>query len=225
MTAHPARRARRAPAGAALATALLALALVLGACASPIRGSGRLATPTGPPAPTPIEAARTCPDIVDPVARLSYTCIDDSLERTFGLTNDPLFDSDSTMLTKTTEPGWVAVQQSGALRVDGPSARAVARIAGQQQAADNYGDDPRASTRLEQAVDGLGVEAYRWDQLITLDPGYVQQRRLLARSELLSTVVIKLADGGYVALTLSIPDTQKEWWPRLDAVIASLAVL
>ena len=78
---------------------------------------------------------------------------------------------------------------------------------------------------LEQAVDGLGVEAYRWDQLITLDPGYVQQRRLLARSELLSTVVIKLADGGYVALTLSIPDTQKEWWPRLDAVIASLAVL
>lgn len=199
--------------------------LLIGACAAPIDGSGRLANPTGAPKPPEVEASRTCPSIVDPVAHLAYTCVDDSLERTFGPTYDRTFAPDGTVLTLTTEPGWVASQQSGVVLVEGDSAKEVALEAGAEQAADNYGDSPRAESVVSQAVPGLGKEAYRLDQLITLDDTYRRQRELIAKSEMLTTVVVRLDDNSFVALSISIPDTQKEWWPRFETVIASLKVV
>ncbi|MCU1689726.1 MAG: hypothetical protein JWN61_3378 [Pseudonocardiales bacterium] len=222
MTRRPEPAARPV---AALIAGLVAVMLVLTACAAPIAGSGRLATPTGGPKPPEVEASRTCPSIVDPVAHLAYTCIDDSLEHTFSPTYDPTFAPDGIVMTLTTEPGWVASQQSGRLLVDGASAKDVALSAGKEQAASNYGDDPRPATVLSQAVPGLGQEAYRLDQLITLDPTYVKQRQLIAKSEMLTTVVVRLEDSSFVALSISIPDTQKQWWPRFETVIASLKVL
>lgn len=218
----PARRRGRG-ARAVLLAGLLAVLTLLGACASPIQGSGRLATPDGTTTlPPQIEASRTCPAIVDPVARLAYTCIDDALERTFSPTYDPIFAPDGTVMTLTTEPGWVAAQQSGRVLVDGSTAKDVALAAGKEQAESNYGDDPRAATVLSQPIPGLGQEAYRVDQLITLDEAYVKSRQLIAASEMLTTVVVLLDDDRFVAFTLSIPDTQKDWWPRFDTVIASL---
>lgn len=204
---------------------LVALMLVLSACASPIQGSGRLATPTGAPKPPAVDASRTCPSIVDPVAHLAYTCIDDSLERTFSPTSDPTFAPDGTVLTLTTEPGWVASQQSGRVLLGGASAKDVALATGAEQAAENYGDRPRPATVISREVPGLGQEAYRLDQLITLDDTYVKQHQMIAKSEMLTTVVVRLGDGSFVALSISIPDTQRQWWPRFDTVIASLAVV
>jgi hypothetical protein len=203
----------------------LALLLILAACASPIQGSGRLANPAGGPKPPAVQASRTCPSIVDPVAHLAYRCIDDSLERTFSPTYDPTFAPDGTVLTLTTEPGWVASQQSGRVLVGGGSAKTVALGAGAALVAQNYGDNPRPATVVSRAVPGLGKEAYRLDQLITLDDTFVKQRQLIARSEMLSTLVVRLADDSFVALSISIPDTQKAWWPRFETVIASLMVV
>lgn len=211
---------------AAAGTGALAAALLIAGCASPIAGSGRLATPTGSPGSTPsqVEPSRNCPSIVDPVAHLAYTCIDDTLERTFGPI-DPAFDSDGTVMTLTTEPGWIASQQSGVVRAQGASAKQTAIQTVAEQVKYNYGDDPSAATVLEQAVPGLGREAYRLDQLVTLDREYVKDRQLSATSEMLSTVVVRLADGRYVAMSMSIPDTQRDWWTRFDSVIASLTVV
>lgn len=216
---------RRSGAAGLIPLVLVAFALVLAACASPIQGSGRLANPTGAPAAPTVPASRTCPAIVDPVAHLAYTCIDDSLERTFSPTYDPTFAPDGTVLTLTTEPGWVASQQSGRVLVGGASAKDVALSAGAAQVADNYGDNPKAATVVSRAVPGLGREAYRLDQLITLDRTYVTQRQLVAKSEMLTTVVVRLDDGSFVALSISIPDTQRQWWARFDTVVASLAVV
>ena len=166
-----------------------------------------------------------CPSIVDPLARLSYTCIDDSLERTFVPTYDPSFEPDGTVLTVTTEPGWVAAQQSGDLKIAGVSAQEVALRVGAQQAAANYGDDPTATQVSKAQIPNLGQDAYRLDQLITLNTAYAEDRGLLVRTEMLSIVVVRIDDDTYSAMAMSIPDTQRDWWSRFDQVVGSLKAL
>jgi hypothetical protein len=202
---------------------LLGTAMLAG-CAQGVQGSGRLAKPTGTSTSTPPKSSTTCPAIVDREARLSYNCVDDSLTKSAYI-SDPLFEDGGVLLDVETEPSWLAAQRSAQLSSTKGGAKALALSIGKELSVSNYGDDPTSKIVSQAAIAGLGTDAYRLDQLITLDSAYARQRGLLARSEMLSVVVVAIGDGKYSALTITVPDTEKAWWTRYDAVVASLKII
>lgn len=230
--AASARRSRIA----LLACALAALLALVAACANEVGGSGRVVgisttdptsvSPSGAPTQTvsPSSSAYSvvCPNIVDNEARLSYTCVDNSLRI------NPITASQAGLtvaLETSTEPGWVAMQGSGhAASVSGATAQMVAQKAASDNVSQSYGTSP-TSTVQKQGEVKLGRSAYRIDTLVTINPKYADQEGLKVKQELLSVTVVEVAQGTFSLLLITVPDTEKVWWQDYDDVVSSLRVI
>lgn len=212
-----------------VACGLIAVLAAAG-CTAQTAGDGRLATSAAPAPRGPLDGpgttggdVRSCPRIQDAAARLSYDCIEDSMQE-IPLSGDPSFAEGSIRVGAYTEPAWLAAQQSGVLVTAGTTAQLVALLLTAQQTAGNYGPGATSATIRGADLEGLGRSAYRIDLLVTLDPAYAQQRGLAVRTERLCVVVVELDSGAFSAMTISVPDTRADLWASYDAIVAGLVV-
>lgn len=220
----------------ALVCLLIAVLALAGACANQIPGSGRVVgisttdptsaspsrAPTQTVSPSASAYSAVCPNIIDNEARLAYRCVDDSLlidpgaAASAGLT---------LALEAPTEANWVAMQGSGhAKSVSGASAKLVAQNAVAEMVRSDYGASPSSAVQKEGDVK-LGRSAYRIDTLVTINPGYANQHGLQVKQELLSVTVVEVAQGEFSIMMITVPDTEKAWWQRIDAVVEHLRVV
>jgi hypothetical protein len=166
-------------------------------------------------------ASVKCPNIVDPDAGLSYTCIDNSLTDSTDLTSGP-----TVSLTVDTEVGWSAEQASGP--VSGTSTDTLKTLAEglvSHFVDENYGDNPTQASQTSVAITVSGHKAQRVETLVNIDPAYAKSIGVKVTQEKLTVVVVTMDDGSFSALEITVPDTKKDWWTRYDSVVSSLKVI
>ncbi|GAB2487550.1 hypothetical protein [Jatrophihabitans fulvus] len=228
------------PARRAVAAALAVAATVLTAC-STVDGSGSVASgasavpsgfPSAPagtagpviPSSVPGSAAPgsyRCPDARFPLADLSFTCVTDGMTVSSG----PVF---SPVLSREVEAGtgW-RLEMSAERWNQGPSsAPAIVQAISQEQVGlESYGEDPtvRQVQRTTRTVSGR--PAYLAVDDITINPTWARSEGTKVKVERRWLMVVETTTDNFSVFFASIPDLEKQLWPRMGDVLDSVKIL
>lgn len=223
------------PARRAVAAAALAVAALVSAC-STVDGTGSVASGTpsgggsitrsGPVIPSsvpgsPAPASYECPVARFPLANLSFECVTDDMSTAAS----PIF---SLVLAKQVEAGTGWRLEMGAVRYNqGPSSGPdIVKGVGQQQVElESYGEDPtvRPVQRASRQVDGR--PAYLVVDDITLNPTWARNEGTKVKVERRWLMAVETTTGSFSVFFASIPDLEKQLWPKMAAVLDSVKIL
>lgn len=175
-------------------------------------------TPTPkPPAPAPASHL-ACPHVVDGAARLGYDCISAGMAR--GASSMwPL------AFQKEVDTGWSMDEGSGSDRGAGSPA-VEAKALTQQMVGLSYGTPGPTSKTVKDTAIAIGkAQGHLIQTLITVNPTFRAQRKLRVKQEQLWLIVVPVAAGQLSAWYVSVPDLEKQLWPKVPALIKTLRVV
>lgn len=190
-------------------------------------GGGATAPPSSPvppssPAPTtspPTNAHLACPRVVDPAARLEYSCI------AAGMTLDTASTMWPVKVQKTVDTNWTMDEGSGRLPFQsGSTLGSIANDLAQTMAATGYGTGAKATKERDTDTSVDGHKAHLVQTLMTISPAFRQANKLRVSQERLWIVVVQLSETAASAWYVSVPDVQKQLWPSVPGLISGMQV-
>jgi hypothetical protein len=159
-----------------------------------------------------------CPTIVDVVAHIRYTCLDNGMVETF-------FPGFTVTMFGRTEPNWVLSQSSLPLTAANESSledQAISTV--QSFVKNNYPAGSQAVDTVGKHTTVSGRPAVILTALVNIDKSDPDDAGLKAKQDRIVSVAI-LGTGRSAQLLMAVPDTQKALWPRMDSIAAAAKVV
>jgi hypothetical protein len=182
--------------------------------------SASVRTPT--PTPSGSAAGPTCPRISDPTAGISYDCLTTGMSVSAGSSG-----SVDVVLQTESDPDWYMSQDS--FRIDAFDADSLKSALEDELGGfltDSYPDGSKSGSITGKATTIDGKAGYLETGLITVDkttdPDY---KNLKANQDRVVAVAVLRGDGTASMLIIAVPDTQKDLWPKMDAIATSAHLL
>jgi hypothetical protein len=205
----------------AVCSVLAALVAVLAGCSEVVPGAGQR-VPNGSTEPPAAARPTGCPHVVYPGARLSFTCITTGMASFYDGPVWPVSER------KTVEKSTRWVLEEGAGHWGSPVSQSLATIAvtvrQQMIGVGGYGADPRITTDASRPTKVDGHDAYLLQTTFTLNPRWAHEDGTRVKQEKLWIIAIEVADNDVSLWYASLPDLEKDLWPKVPATIASIQV-
>jgi hypothetical protein len=197
---------------------------------TPARASGSTATSSPSRRSVVLPTVVACPHVVDGRAHLSYPCLGPGMTRNrakgFGCQN--LWPALVVKQVDTaSDLAWYVDEGSSSYLQHTPDIAGTARSAVRSMLAYTGCYGPTPGMKREKDVDLTvdGRPAHLVQTLFTVSASYRAMHNLAVRQERLWIVAVEVLPG-YVALWLaSVPDVERDLWPRVPAVIKAIRVV
>lgn len=190
-------------------------------------GSGSRAAPSAsaPSAPassgtSPATASLRCPTVSVPAARLTFTCIDNTMTSTSGVLWP-------VQLIKPVEStGWAL--EEGLAHPGSPAGNSLAQVAAAYRTkmveGGNYLPNPKIATVSNKSTEVDGAPAHLLQTMVTLNTAQAAKRGTKVRQEQLWILAIQAGADDVTVWHVSVPDLVKSLWPKVPGVISSIKV-